>query len=41
MEKHRDPAYEAYRDREKPGVVEEFMVQQIEKSLHTRPVEHF
>lgn len=41
MAKFSDPAYEAYRNREKPGVVEEFMVQEIEKSLHTKAVEHF
>lgn len=41
MKKYRDPAFEAYRDRDKPEVIEQFMIDQIEKSKQTKPVEHF
>jgi len=41
MKKHRDPAMEAYRNRNKPGVIEQFMKDQIEKSKNTLPVEKF
>lgn len=41
MKKYQDPAYEAYRDRIKPGVIEEFMKSQMEKAKQIRPNVHF
>lgn len=35
MKKYDDPAYEAYRDRKKPGVIEAFMAAQREKAKKT------
>jgi N-sulfoglucosamine sulfohydrolase len=41
MKKCKDPAYETYRDRDKPGTIESFMKQQQEKAKHTKPVVKF
>lgn len=41
MEKHHDPAYEAYRDRDQPGVLEAFMEAQRAKAKNTKPVVRF
>jgi N-sulfoglucosamine sulfohydrolase len=41
MKKCKDPAFETYRDRDKPGTVENFMKQQQEKAKHTKPVVKF
>ncbi len=41
MKQYDDPAYEAYRDRKKPGVVQAFMEAQREKAKRTKPVERF
>lgn len=41
MEQYNDPAYEAYRDRDKPGVIEEFMEAQRAKAKTTKPVVKF
>ncbi|MBN1387573.1 MAG: sulfatase [Bacteroidales bacterium] len=41
MKEYNDPAYEAYRDRDKPGILEEFMESQREKAKNTKPVMHF
>jgi N-sulfoglucosamine sulfohydrolase len=41
MERYKDPAFEAFRDRDKAGVMEAFMEQQREKARNTRPVERF
>ena len=35
MKQYKDPAYEAYRDRDKPGVISAFMAAQREKAKHT------
>jgi len=41
MKKYNDPAYEAYRDRNTPGTIENFMEMQREKAKRTKPVERF
>jgi N-sulfoglucosamine sulfohydrolase len=41
MEKYKDPAYEAFKNRNEPGVIEEFMEAQREKAKNTKPVERF
>jgi N-sulfoglucosamine sulfohydrolase len=41
MEKYKDPAYEAFRDREKPGVIKNFMEAQKEKAKRTKPKQKF
>ena len=41
MKKCKDPAFETYRDRDKPGTIENFMKQQQEKAKHTKPVVKF
>ncbi len=41
MEKYDDPALEAFRNREKPGVIETFMAEQREKAKATKPVVRF
>ena len=41
MEKYDDPAYEAFRDRNEPGVITDFMKAQREKAKKTKPVERF
>jgi len=41
MKRYNDPAYEAFRDRNKPGVIEEFMEAQREKAKNTKPVVRF
>ncbi|RLD91886.1 MAG: hypothetical protein DRJ13_17125, partial [Bacteroidetes bacterium] len=41
MERYKDPAVEAFRNRDQTGVMEEFMEQQREKAKNTRPVEKF
>jgi hypothetical protein len=41
MEKYKDPAYEAYRDRDQPGVIEAFMEEQRERAKNTKPVVRF
>ncbi len=35
MQQYNDPAYEAYRDRDQPGVIDAFMAQQREKAKQT------
>ena len=37
MKKYNDPAFAAYRDRDKPGVIEEFMKSQRLKAKQTKP----
>ncbi|MBT7092317.1 MAG: sulfatase, partial [Bacteroidetes bacterium] len=39
MKKYNDPAYEAFRDRNDPGVITNFMEAQREKAKRTKPVE--
>jgi N-sulfoglucosamine sulfohydrolase len=41
MKKYDDPAYEAYRDRNQPGVIKKFMEAQKEKAKRTKPVVRF
>jgi len=41
MKHYNDPAYEAYRDRDQAGVIEDFMEKQRAKAKNTRPVEKF
>lgn len=41
MTQYNDPAYAAYRDRNKPGVIRQFMVAQKAKAKKTKPVERF
>jgi N-sulfoglucosamine sulfohydrolase len=41
MKKYHDPAYNAFRDREDPGVITEFMQAQREKAKNTKPVQKF
>ena len=41
MKKYDDPAYEAYRDRNQPGVIKRFMEAQKEKAKRTKPVVRF
>ena len=41
MVKYNDPAYEAYRDRNTPGVINEFMKAQRAKAKKTKPVVKF
>jgi len=41
MEQYKDPALEAYRDRDQLGVIEDFMEEQRKKAKQTRPVEKF
>jgi hypothetical protein len=41
MKKYNDPAYEAFRDRNKPGVLEEFMEDQRKRAKETKPVVRF
>ncbi|KPL09693.1 MAG: hypothetical protein AMS26_22530, partial [Bacteroides sp. SM23_62] len=41
MKRYNDPAYEVFRDRNKPGVLSEFMEAQREKAKNTKPVERF
>ena len=41
MEKYNDPAYEAFKNRNEPGVIEDFMEAQREKAKNTKPVERF
>jgi N-sulfoglucosamine sulfohydrolase len=41
MEKYHDPALEAFKNREKPGAIGEFMEQQRERAKMTKPVERF
>ena len=41
MKRYQDPAYGAYRDRDKPGVVKAFMEAQREKAKSTKPVVTF
>jgi N-sulfoglucosamine sulfohydrolase len=41
MQQYDDPAYEAYRDRQKPGVLKAFMEAQRERAKNTKPVVRF
>ncbi|MCD6346527.1 MAG: sulfatase, partial [Bacteroidales bacterium] len=41
MKRYNDPAYEAFRDRNDPGVITGFMEAQREKAKRTKPVERF
>jgi len=41
MKKYKDPAYETFRDRNEPGVLEAFMEAQREKAKNTKPVMKF
>ncbi len=41
MQKYDDPAFEAYRDRNKEGAIEAFMNQQKERAKNTKPVVKF
>ncbi len=41
MEKYNDPAYQAYKDREKPDVIKNFMEAQKEKARRTKPDQKF
>jgi len=41
MERYKDPALGAFRDRDQDGVMDVFMEQQREKAKNTRPVEKF
>jgi N-sulfoglucosamine sulfohydrolase len=41
MKRYNDPAYEAFRDREQAGAIEDFMEKQREKAKNTKPVERF
>jgi N-sulfoglucosamine sulfohydrolase len=41
MKKYNDPAWEAYRDRDQPGVIEAFMEAQREKAKRTKAVVRF
>jgi len=41
MQKYNDPAYEAFRDRDKAGAIEDFMEEQRRKAKNTKPVERF
>jgi len=41
MKKYDDPAYQAFRDRDEPDVIEEFMEAQKIKAKGTKPVERF
>ncbi len=41
MKKYDDPAYEAYRDRDEPGILKQFMEAQRMKAKNTKPVERF
>lgn len=41
MKKYNDPAYEAYRDRNQPGVIEAFMEEQRMDAKETKAVERF
>ncbi len=41
MKRYDDPAHEAYRNRNTPGVVEAFMKAQQEKAKKTKPVVRF
>ena len=41
MQQYDDPAYEAYRDRHQPGVIDAFMQAQRDKAARTKPVEKF
>ncbi len=41
MKQYDDPAYEAYRDRTKPGVLKAFMDAQRERAKNTKPVVRF
>jgi len=41
MKRYKDPAYEAYRDRNQPGVIEKFMEAQRQKAKNTKPIVRF
>ena len=41
MQKYNDPAYEAFQDRNEPGVIENFMDTQRIKAKNTKPEENF
>ncbi len=41
MKRYHDPAYEAYRDRDQPGVIDSFMEEQRVKAKNTKPVVRF
>jgi N-sulfoglucosamine sulfohydrolase len=41
MKRYDDPAYEAYRDRNQPGVLERFMEEQRNRAKETKPVVRF
>ena len=41
MKKYNDPAYETFRDRDKPDVVKKFMEAQRAKAKKTKPVVKF
>lgn len=41
MQEYDDPAREAFRNRNQPGVLDQFMKDQREKAKHTKPVERF
>jgi N-sulfoglucosamine sulfohydrolase len=41
MKRYNDPAFEAYRDRDKPGVLKAFMEAQRAKAKKTKPVVKF
>ena len=41
MKRYNDPAYEAYKDRNQPGTIENFMEMQREKAKRTKPVVRF
>lgn len=41
MKRYNDPAYEAYRDKNQAGVIEDFMEKQRMKAKNTKPVERF
>jgi N-sulfoglucosamine sulfohydrolase len=41
MMSYNDPAYEAFRDRNNPGVIKQFMEAQRAKAKNTRPIVRF
>ncbi len=41
MQRYHDPAYEAFRDRNEPGVIADFMAAQREKAKNTKPFIRF
>jgi len=41
MEQYNDPALEAFKSRDKPGAIDEFMEQQRERAKNTKPVVRF